>query len=625
MKKRLQLLPLLLAAIMLLGACAGSTTPPTTTAAASTGTTAAASTGTTAAAVATEAVDKVPANLRMSASMPVATYNPHTAEQAVEYMHGQWPNANLYKRMYDEAIQDWYWAPEVADGDPVDVNGDGKTWHISLKKDVTFDNGDPIDASVVDYTMMMGLDPKIASRNSGFGKALENGDPYLLGEVADWADVGINIIDDYTIEFVVIDDYVPYDVEQLKESLAHIGAGLVHPATFEACMNADRTENTYGTRMDRFVAGGAYRIVEWIDGQYVKFEKRESGHPFIDVFTPDTLELYVVVDINTQQQMYQNGEIDITVANNREYDDYPDVFYLYTPDNYGIFVNAESTNNPVLQDYNFRYAMYWGFDRESILKMTMPTNRVNPYHYSWNVSTPDPNNAGQRVTMRDQAESKAIRLDGHALTDTGFDPTLALEYFEKAYTANGSKKIEVEMQYSEGNEERKAWAEGIQYHFNTLFDAAKFNMTLRAVPHATIYENMNRRGHEPGQMPFDMTCTGGIYQDTLEPWDNSNWVYSGPDTYSSQYTMLGAEGAAEWDKLYYECTMGIYKTTDSAALKGKIANSARMEEILYNECTFIPAYTRGNRYLIAEHIDIPMVDNIGDPYIEFALMQAHYN
>lgn len=566
--------------------------------------------------------------LRMTITQAINTFNPYTAESAIEYMHQQWVNANLYLRMWDADAQDWYWAPELADGEPIDVNGDGKTWNVELKQGFTFEDGTPINAEVVEYSYKVALDPKLANRNNGgFGKALENGEAYYLGEVESWEDVGIKVVGEYTVQFIMADEYCPYPAEDFKEALAHVGAGIVHPEMFESCFNADRTQNTYGTTPERFVAGGAYTITGFIDGQYTEMTKRESGHPWAEdgTFTVDVLQLSVVVDDSTRIQMYKNGEIDIAIANTREYDDYPDVFYLYTADNYGIFINSESNANPVLQDVNFRYAMYWGFDREKCLSIAMPTNRANPYHYSHNVMTPDPEDATRRINMREQPESQAIRMDGHELTDSGYDETLALEYFEKAYVANGSKKIEVEMQYSEGNEERKAWAEAIQYHFNELFDSEKFNMTLRAVPHASIYENMSRHGHETGEMPFDMSCTAGIYQSLVKPWDNSNWVYSGPDVYSSQYTLLTADTAAKWDELYYECTMGTYLGYSKEALEGKIKNAALMEELLYKDCTFIPAYTRGNRYLIAEHIDIPFDTNVGDAYMEFALMQATYN
>ena len=623
MKKTARILSILLAAVLMFSACGtnAGTDEPTASPAGTAAQETAKPQETDKDAAATSGSE--PAVLRMSISAGVNTFNPFTAESAIEYMHQQWITANLYKRLYSEEMQSWYWAPELADGEPIDVNGDGKTWHIKMREGFTFEDGTVIDANVVDYTMRLGLDPKLASRNSGIGKTLVNGDDYYLGEVEDWEDVGINVIDDYTVEFIVRDEYIPYDPEELKEGLAHVGAGLVHPEMFESCFNADRTENTYGTNTSRYVAGGAYVVTQYIDGQYMEVTRRESGHPYVEenVFTPDVLQLYVVTDTNTQLQMYLNNEIDITQANQTDYDDHPDVFYLYTPDNYGIFINSESNANPILQNYDFRYAMYWGFDREKIVELVFPTNVANPYHYSYQVTARDPADPSTRLVMRDTPESKAIRFDGNPLTDTGFDEDLALEYFAKAYEANGNKKIEVEMQYSDGDEVRKSWAEAVQFHFNDLFGADRFNMSLRGVPHATIYENMSRHGHETGEMPFDMSCTAGIYSNIVTPWANSNWVYSGPDVYSSQYTLLGKEASEEWDELYYECSMGDYKQQ----WQEQIEASARMEEILYNESTFIPAYTRGNRFLIADHIDILMETNIGCPFTEFALMQARYN
>ena len=628
MKKSLSIIALLLVAVMLLVSCGGGD-KPVETADPGTETTEAGEADPGTETDAPEEVDPEveepgePVTLRLAVTQSVTTFNPNTAEHAVEYENQKWVNANLYKRIYDEELQDGRWEPEAADGEPIDVNGDGKTWNVNLKQDIFFEDGTPIDANVVEYSMKMALDPKLASRNSSIGGLLENGDAYLTGEVENWEDVGCKVVDEFTIQFIIEDTYVPYTEEDLMLGLNHVGAALVHPEMFESCFNEDRTENTYGTSVDRFVAGGAYKITNYIDGQFLEITKREEGSSLLDYYTVDVLQLNVVSENNTALQMYKNGELDAVVANTEEYDDYPDVYYLYTPDNYGIFINSESTTNPVLQDKNLRYAIYWGFDRETCLSMSMPTNKVNPYHYSSLVKTPDPSDPLEYVTMREQPESKAIRMDGHELTETGFDPELAEEYFVKAYEANGSQKITVEMQYSEGSDSIKAWAEAIQWQFNQLFGADRFEMTLRAVPHATIYENMNRYG----DLPYDMSCTAGIYQDIKAPWDNSNWVYSGEDVYSTQYTLLGADAAAEWDKLYYECTSGIYKGNDKESLQGKIKNCARMEEILLNEATFIPAYSRGNRYLINEDIDILMNDNIGDAYqyIYFALMQARYN
>ena len=49
--------------------------------------------------------------------------------------------------------------PRMAASDPVDVNGDGTVWEISLREDLAFENGDPITAQTYHYSWSQLLDP----------------------------------------------------------------------------------------------------------------------------------------------------------------------------------------------------------------------------------------------------------------------------------------------------------------------------------------------------------------------------------------------------------------------------------------------------------------------------------
>jgi len=51
--------------------------------------------------------------------------------------------------------------PAMADSLPVDVNGDGLVWDITLRNDLEFEDGTAIDASTFDYSWSMLLDPKL--------------------------------------------------------------------------------------------------------------------------------------------------------------------------------------------------------------------------------------------------------------------------------------------------------------------------------------------------------------------------------------------------------------------------------------------------------------------------------
>jgi len=554
--------------------------------------------------------------LKMAETETIKTFNTASGESAIEYTQIMWVTGTLYARIYNEEAQHSDFYPELAVGDPVSKSDDSSVWEIKVKEGQTFEDGTPITAHSFEYSIKALLDPKLSCRNTGEVYILNNGEKYYKGECG-WEEVGFKAIDDYTIQITYQDIRTPTSVRDVKESFASFSTGLVHQATYEKCYNEAHTENSYGTTLDKFVASGAYKPVKWIQGQYTEYEKRKSGSPFIDIYNVDRITINIVTDENTKLQMFENGELDIVIANTEDYDEYPDVYYAYTPDTYGMFVNSKSTTNPVLQDKNFRYAMYWGLDRDTIVPVVYRSSKPSGYHYGTTTTVPDPADpVNKTLNFRESKYAKEVKMDGHLIENNGYNKDLALEYFKKAYEANGNKKIEVEVQYIEDNKTSKAWGESLQSYYQTLFGEDKFGIKLRAIPSALLYENLNR---EKG-LNYEILAAGGIYPNLEKPWLNNNWVSSGTDTYSSQYTVISEEGAKRWDELYYACTVGEYKFEPEK----HIIAAAEMEKILYEEATYIPTYTRGNRYLLAENIEILMEDGVGDPFVEFALLQARY-
>ncbi len=618
MKKWFNVLALAMVLVFVLSACSGNSSPsPSATPTPSQSSTAGTTSTPSATPEATPAanLEKV---LRLAEGETCATYNPHKAMSAQQYTQLKWVNGMLYDRVWGEEEQNHIFKDELADGMPVCVSGeDNKTWQIKVRQGYTYEDGTPITAHSFIYSWKMLFDPKLANRNFNVMYSIEGSEAYYTGENTNWDDVKIYAKDDYTIEFTYADEYVPELKDDVAEMFAFVGCGLVHEEMFESCFNADRTENDYGTTPEKFVASGAYRVVKLIEDQYMEYEKWIGGSPFAEGFwQPDRIIVYSVAEPSTRVQMYENGEVDFVGASYPQYAEHPDANYSYTPDSYGLFLNARCKTNPVLTDVNFRYAIFWGLDRETIVKSCYPTHKPDPHHYQFATTFPDPTDPeNKKLIYRDTPEAKAIRLDGHEVDGMCFDPDLAKEYFEKAYTKNGSTKITVELKYVESNDISKAWAETLQQHFQTLFGEDKFAINLRAVPSAVIYENLSREN-----LDYEIMAAGGIYPNIEYPYSNSNWVSSGTDTYSTQYTVISPEGAAEWDDLYYKSTKYEYK--QARDWQKRLEASARMEEILYTEATFIPAYTRGVRYLIAPHIE-PLMP-VGDPFVEFALLQANY-
>lgn len=540
------------------------------------------------------------------------TFNPQTTANNYELLLDM--TATLYREIYNTEAKQMQFAPALADGEPVPKDDTNMVWTVKLKEGFTFADGTVIDANVVDYSMKMLNHPKLANRNVN-ASMLKNGAAYLAGE-CEWEDVGFKVINDYEIEITFEDFYEPANAYEFKETFSFIGAGVVHPEMFESCLNEDGTETTYGTSLDKFVASGLYKPVELIQGQYLELERRTDTTYLADVYTPDRVTYVAVTDANTAVQLFEQGEIDVVTANQAAYDEYPNAHYQYAADNYGIFINGESPSNDALKDVNMRYALYWGIDREKIVKAVYPTSVASAYQYLHFATMPDPADPNNSVVdYRSTEEAQAIRIDGHEVTQSGYDPDLALEYFEKAYEANGGEKITVTGIYSESGETNKAFAEAIQAEYMNLFGSDKFEIVLQATPSATIYTDISRE-----EMNFDLAFSCGWYNNATAPWNNTNWVYSGPYTYNTQYCYIQSEEArTEWDELHYNCSMYDYKFD----AQKKLEACARMEEILLNDCCFVPMYNRGNRYFFSQKLT-PVMDQ-GDVDLGFCLMQSIFN
>ena len=170
------------------------------------------------------------------------------------------------------------------------------------------------------------------------------------------------------------------------------------------------------------------------------------------------MEYQAITDANTIVQMFEKGELDAVVANQPAYDEYDGARYVYTIDNYGIYLNSETPTCTALKDVNLRYALYWGLDRETVVKAVYPTALPSAYMYVPFSTMPDPADKDNKtVVYHDTKEAKAIRMDGHEVTQEGYDPDLAKEYFDKAYQANGNQKITIQAIYADSSDVTKTW------------------------------------------------------------------------------------------------------------------------------------------------------------------------
>lgn len=61
-------------------------------------------------------------------------------------------------------------------------------------------------------------------------------------------------------------------------------------------------------------------------------------------------------------------------------------------------------------------------------------------------------------------------------------------------------------------------------------------------------------------MNYDMCLSCGWANTYDAPWNNTNFVYSGPYVYNTQYCVIADdELSKQWDDLFYKCAMYDYR------------------------------------------------------------------
>ena len=528
------------------------------------------------------------------AGMPAKTFNPHTSDSAedselISYIYGA-----LLDLVYNPDEDKVEFIPYHAEELP--TTEDNKVWTFTLREGLEWTDGTPITAEDYEYSYKMLLDKKLANRNAFVlwdSIPVVNAEEYFKGEV-EWEEVGIKALDEKTLE-ITLDTAMP-DIDVLSTFAGGGATSPVHKELYEAGMNDDQSETTYATTLETVPSCGTYKLTEWIRDQHRVFEKNEDAI-LGDIYKPDRIESRVITESATRLQLFENGELDTAVVSGSEYDKYqedPRIVFQERNTVWGFFINSTSDKNPILQNNDLRKALFYGIDRDKISKGVFKVYESTPYYIS-SIPMVDYENGTKYC---DTDEAKAVRPEG-----SGFDPELAKEYFEKAYEANGNKKIEIEIVYFEAQETMKRMTEVAEEEYENLFGQDKLDIKLRAMPPQAAYD-----AYRDGD--FDMGI-GAYTQGAFNPW-SSMFVWT--SDFPNKSHRFASE---EFDKLYERTTQGDLLLDP----EGRIKALAEMEEMLIDYVPQVPIFQNNNAQIFADRIKI-ITNGKYMPAVGFAILQA---
>lgn len=471
---------------------------------------------------------------------------------------------------------------EVAEEDPIDVNGDGKTWQIKLRQGLTWENGDPINADTVMYTWKEVLDPTLAnSRGGNFAKdviEIAGAEDYYEGK-SDWDSVGLKKIDDYTVE---IDTVAKQDAQEVMTHLSHPANCLVNEEYYEKGMNADRTETLYGTSADYWISGGPFKIESWQNDEEIHMVKNPN-YVFADKIWLAGIDIRVVEDTSTQMQMFENGEVDyiaVPADSMAQYEEDPRLMTSYSNCVRHIVINSADPDQPILGNENFRLALFYGTDRKTLADMNygIPADYIVPSNHIIDLAT--------NTAFRDTEEGKA-NTDP---VNYSYDPEKAKELFNKALEETGVDSVDLTMIYND-TAAYKAMSEFVQNSWQQLFGEDKFKLELQAMP-------SSQRGDQVRSWPTNPSAYelswAGWSSTSLMPWNAFKY-------WTSFYTAKNEPYINdEFDATFNEACYGDNRFDDGVRLK----DVDKMEDMLIQHAIIIPVYEIMDHYLKSDRVEL---------------------
>jgi peptide/nickel transport system substrate-binding protein len=219
---------------------------------------------------------------------------------------------------------------------------DLRSWKFYLRKGVKFSNGNPFTAEDVKFSFERLSDPKCCSEYLDRGKAMES----------------IEIIDDYTLVIKTATPIPNFDQRLVVQFI----------------LDKESTGTRDPGEVSRKPIGtGAYKLVEWVEGSYVKMRANNDywgGAPPIKEVT-----LRPIKESATRFAALASGEVELISGvpvelHERMVKD-PKIEVISRPSRRSIFLPLGNRPGTPTADIRVRKAIYMAINEEEIIRLVM--------------------------------------------------------------------------------------------------------------------------------------------------------------------------------------------------------------------------------------------------------------
>ena len=427
-----------------------------------------------------------------------------------------------------------------------EANADSSIWTFKLRPDALWSNGDPVTAQDFVYSYRRMLDPAFTGEYAQMLFLIRNAEEYKMGEIKDFAEVGVIAVDDKTLRLELVGP-TPFFLSMLK----HYSWFPVHPGTVEAHGGPLDMSGDW-TLVENFVGNGPFVIDTWKPNQYLLVRKSPT------YWDRDTVRLngiyfFPVEDDNTEKRMFDSGLLHVTgtvptndVPTLRQTQ--PDIIHI--DDYLGTYFFRINVTRPPLDNPKVRLALNLAIDRQAIV---------------------------DKVTLADQKPAYAYVPTGFndypSPQVLGYRPEEARRLMAEAGFPNGEGFPELYLLFNTSEGHRKI-AEAVVAMWN---ENLGINMQL---------ENKEWKVYLDAQSMLDFDIS------------RSGWIgdYMDPITFLEMFTTGNGNNDTGWSNARYDEL--IAKGFRSTNQEEHFASLLAAEKILLDELPIIPLYWYTRVYLM---------------------------
>ncbi len=462
-----------------------------------------------------------------------------------------------------------------------EISDDGRVYTFHLRNNATWWDGEPVTAhNFVDGFIRL-IDPNGPNGGYAFyGYWLVNGEAFNKGEITDRDQVGVKALDDYTLEITLVNP-IPY-------FLSINAAGFFFPIRQDI---ADKYGKEYGTDADKVMGNGAYIIDKWAHESELIF-KKNPNYWDADSVKLDEVDLYIIPDGNTALNMFETGELDLSLVPATfvpQYEKEGKAQYIMTGVEWWLEFNVDAGTAaaPLLANPNFRKALGFAIDRQAYVDAVYNNGSQPALVYTPGI-----------MAIGDKVWSDVYTTDWY---ETGANVEKAEEYLAKALEETGIARdaIPTISFLTDDTPERKLSAEALQ---DMIYQNLGINIDIKQVQSKQRFEMMTN-----GEFEIVFAGYGPDYNDPMA-WLERLQSFSGLND-------------TRWADTEYDALIAEAATTVDDEARGAIL--AKAEDIMRDHGPLVPVFFRTNVWVKADYVENVTTGVISD--MDFNFIYADVN